>query len=168
MQTLITSRLRLRPATAEDAPFIVRLLNAPGFLAHIGDRAVRTAEEARAYLASAPIFAYGPGGLGFNVVEVLATGEPVGTCGLVKREALDAPDVGYALLDEAAGQGFATEAAGATLEHALRDLRLPRVLAITSEANLGSRRVLEKIGMRFEGLRSLPGYAAPSCVYAAP
>lgn len=168
MQILTTPRLRLRPAVAADAPFVLRLLNSAGFLANIGDRGVRTVADAQAYIADAPIFAYGPHGLGFNIVERIATGEPVGTCGLIKRETLDDVDVGYAFLDEAGGQGFATEAAGVALRHALDDLRLGRVVAITSPGNAGSRRVLSKIGMRYEGLVDVPGYEGPSCLYAAP
>jgi RimJ/RimL family protein N-acetyltransferase len=147
---------------------VLRLLNSEGFLANIGDRGVHTIEDAEGYLQTAPIFAYGPEGLGFNVVEVLETGEPVGTCGLVKREALKHPDVGYALIDEAAGRGYATEAAAATLRHARETLRLERVLAITSLENTSSQRVLEKIGMRYEGLVDVPGYDGPSRLYAAP
>lgn len=165
MRTLETDRLRLRPPTADDAPFILSLLNEPGFLESIGDRNVRTLEQAEAYIAAAPLFDVSAG-LGFNVVEVRETGEALGLCGLVKREVLDAPDVGYAVLARAWGQGYAQEAAAATLAHARDDLGFQRVVAITGPENAGSRRVLEQIGMRLEAVLRLPGYAGDSCLYA--
>jgi [ribosomal protein S5]-alanine N-acetyltransferase len=167
MQTLTTERLRLRPARRDDAPFMFELLNSPGFLANIGDRNVRSAEDAVGYIETAAVFD-GSRGLGFNVVEELATGEVVGICGLVKREALDDVDVGYAFLERAWGRGYAQEAAAATLAHARGPLGLERIVAITAPANAGSRRVLERIGMRYEGMVEVPGYDGGSCLYAVP
>lgn len=167
MKRLETERLVLRPVRPEDAAFMLQLLNAPGFLQHIGDRNVRSEADAAAYIATAAVFD-GFGGLGFNVVEERATGAAVGICGLVKRDALDAPDVGYAFLEAAWGRGYAQEAAAAALAHGLTELGLDKVVAITSPENAGSRRVLEKIGMRYEGVVQVPGYAGGSCLYAAP
>ena len=123
-------------------------------------------DEARAYIASAPL-CDGSKGLGFNVVVEKASGERIGTCGLVKRDTLDAPDVGYALLERFAGRGYASEAAGAALAQGLGGLGLRRVLAITSVGNAGSRRVLEKIGMRLERVAPMAGYEGDTCLYAA-
>lgn len=167
MERIETARLLLREATPDDAAFVLELLNDPGFVANIADRGVRTVEVAAEYIQSAQIYRYGPDGLGFNVVELIATGQPVGTCGLVKRETLDDVDVGYALLERFAGRGYAREAAAAALAHALGPLGLERVVAITSPENAGSRRVLEAIGMRYEGLLAVPGYERDSALYAA-
>jgi RimJ/RimL family protein N-acetyltransferase len=167
MQRLETERLILRPLTAEDAAFVLAVLNDPGYLANIADRGVRTVEDAAAYIGSAQVFRYGPDGLGFNVVELRETGEPVGICGLVKRDTLDDLDVGYAILEPFSGYGYAREAGAAALAHALGPLGLARVVAITSPENAGSRRVLERIGMRYEGLLEVPGYDSVSCLYAA-
>lgn len=166
MRTITTARLVLRPATLADAAFIQELMNDPGYLARIGDRGIRTPADARAYLGTALIYRYGPDGLGFNVVERLEDGVPVGICGLVKRDGLDDVDLGYAMLSREAGRGHATEAAAATLGHARRGLGLGRVVAVTTPGNAGSRRVLEKIGMRLEGTVRLPGQDAASCLYA--
>jgi RimJ/RimL family protein N-acetyltransferase len=167
MDQLETERLRLRPAIETDAHFVLALLNDPGYLANIADRGVRGEAEAAEYIRSAQVFRYGPDGLGFNVVELTATGEPIGICGLVKRDTLDHVDVGYALLEDHAGRGYAREAAAAALAHALGPLGLERVVAITSPENVGSRRVLEAIGMRYEGLLAVPGYDRDSALYAA-
>ena len=139
---LETPRLHLRPLALVDAPFILRLLNEPSFLEHIGDKGVRHLDGARAYLESGPMASYARHGHGLLAVELKATGQPIGMCGLLKREHLDHPDLGYAFVPEAWGQGYALEAARAALEGAKRD----RVLALVSPANAASIRLLEKLG----------------------
>lgn len=151
--------------TADDAEFVLALLNEPAFHANIGDRSVRTLADAAAYIRSAPIFA-AAGGLGFSIVVERVSGESVGMCGLVKRETLEDVDVGYAMLARFSGRGYAREAAAATVAHAREALGLARVVAITGPANVGSRRVLEAIGMRLERTLQLQGYAGESCLYA--
>ena len=167
MDQLETERLRLRPVTAADAPFVLALLNDPGFIANIADRGVRTHEQAVEHIRTGPVFQYGPDGLGFNAVELKSSGALIGICGLVKRDSLDDVDVGYAFLERYAGRGYAREAAAAALQHALGPLGLERVVAITSPENGASRRVLEAIGMRYEGLRAIAGYAQDSALCAA-
>lgn len=154
---LETPRLRLRRLTLEDAPFIVALLNSPGWLAFIGDRGVRTEEEARRYLAAGPIASYAQhGGLGLYHVARRADGCPVGMCGLLRREALPDVDVGFALLPEHAGVGYASEAAVAVIEFGRAEFGLRRVAGITTPGNGASIRVLEKLGLRFEREFALP------------
>ena len=139
---LETPRLTLRPFTRADAPFALRLLNEPSFHAHIGDKGVRDLDGARAYLEGGPLASYGRHGHGLMAVALKATGQPIGMCGLLKREHLERPDLGYAFLPEAWGQGYALEAARAVLDEAKRD----RVLALVSPANAASIRLLEKLG----------------------
>lgn len=145
MKELRSERLWLRPPSSNDAAFVARLMNSEGYLQNIGDRGVRNAEDAKAYLASAPIYRT-ENGLGFNIVELSSDDEPIGICGLVKRDGYGHPDVGYAFLDEYSGRGFASEATRRAVKHAFQDLGLPELLAITSQANIGSRKVLEKLG----------------------
>lgn len=147
MKTLRTDRLVLRQAGDADAAFIAELMTDPGYLDMIGDRGVRSERDAGEYLRSALIYDYSDG-LGFNIVE--AAGIPVGICGLVKRPDYEAPDLGYAILGAHGGQGYATEAAKATFDHARRDLRMPQLLAITTARNTASRRVLARLGMTEE------------------
>lgn len=162
MKVLRTDRLVLRPATEDDAEFLVVLMNDPTYLHFIGDRGVRTVADARDYLATALIYRYEQG-LGLKVVETRSGGEPVGICGLVRRPDLAFADLGYALLPGQVGKGYAVEASRATLDHAFNDLGLPCALAITRADNLRSRRVLETIGMQMDdGLT--PGYE-DRCVY---
>lgn len=146
MQDLLTKRLRLRAPTESDAAFIAALMTCKGYLENIGDRGVHSAEEAAGYLRGAPIY-HTEGGMGFNIVELEETREPVGICGLVKRDGYAWPDVGYAILDGWEGHGYASEAAGRVISHAFDDLELPELLAITTARNFASRRVVEKLGM---------------------
>ena len=152
---LRTPRLLLRRFTLDDADFVVELVNDPDWLRFIGDRGVRTPDEARAYLARGPIAMYQREGFGLYLVELAATRAPIGMCGLVKREGLDDVDIGFAFLPAWRGQGFALESAQATLAHA-RELGLDRIVAIVSHGNDASIRLLERIGMRSAGTVKLP------------
>lgn len=147
---LTTARLVLREFTVDDAPFIVQLLNTPGWLQHIGDRKVRTTEEGAAYLERIIINGYRTIGYGFWLVERKGDHVPVGMCGIYQRDYLECPDIGYALLPEYEGQGYATEAATATLRLAHEQFGFIEICAIVTPVNHSSIRVLERIGMTFK------------------
>ncbi|WP_372786284.1 GNAT family N-acetyltransferase [Phenylobacterium sp.] len=164
MRILETGRLALDELVPADAPFILELVDSPAFRDNIGDRGVRDLDGARGYIEGVAL-SYAKHGFGLWRATLKATGEPVGICGLVKRDGLDLPDVGYALLQRFWGQGFATEAAAAVLAHGHRMLDLPVISAITKPANLGSIAVLEKIGLKFLGLRVLPGSDSESSYF---
>ncbi|MFD2265132.1 GNAT family N-acetyltransferase [Lacibacterium aquatile] len=150
MKVLETQRLLLRRFIPEDAPFILELLNDPGFIENIVDRGVRTIPDAEAYLVNGPLASYEKNGFGLYALVLKATAEPIGMCGLIRRDTLEDVDIGYALLARHCGQGYATEAARATLGYGLGNLGLKRVVAVTDPDNTSSSHVLEKIGMRFE------------------
>lgn len=150
MFRLQTPRLNLRPFTLADAGHVVQLLNQPSFIRFIGDRGVRTVADAEKYLAEGPLKSYGQNGFGLGCVEETATLTFVGMCGLIKRPELEDVDIGYALLPEFWGQGYATEACAAVLAYAHYTLKLKRLVAIVSPDNAASIRVLEKIGLTFE------------------
>jgi len=146
---LETPRLTLRRLQFDDAPFLVQLLNEPSFIENIGDRGVRSIDDAHRYLREGPMAMYEKFGFGLWHTS-RKDGVPVGMCGLLKRDNLPDVDVGYAFLPQFWGQGFAQEAAAATLRHGARKFGLERVIAVVSEGNTGSIRVLEKLGMSFE------------------
>ena len=150
-----TARLILRRFTLDDADFIVQLVNDPDWLRNIGDRNVRTLDDARGYLAKGPLALYERLGFGLYLVALKETGERIGMCGLVKRDGLDHVDIGFAFLPAWRGKGFAEEAARAVLEHA-RELGLEKVVAIVAPGNVPSIRLLEKIGMRAAAPVRLP------------
>jgi RimJ/RimL family protein N-acetyltransferase len=146
---LETPRLALRLIEAGDAPFILRLLNEPSFLRFIGDRGVRTLDDARAYIENGPVASYARHGLGLWLAQ-LRDGTAIGMCGLLKRDNLDDIDIGFAYLPAFWGQGYAYEAAAAVMDHGRRVLGIPRIVAIVSPDNAGSIRLLEKIGLVYE------------------
>lgn len=146
---LETERLTLRQASLGDAEFILRLLNEPSFLRYIGDRGVRTVDDAEQYVAQRLIESYVRNGFGLWIVERKESSGPIGLCGLVKRDALPDADIGFAFLPEFWSAGYAFESALGVRDYALGTLRLPRLLAIVNEDNGPSIRLLEKLGLRF-------------------
>ena len=152
MKILETERLVLRHVSPDDAEFILELLNQPSFLRYIGDKGVRTTEEAVRYIQTGPVASYERFGFGLYLVELKETGVPIGMCGLLKRDTLLDADVGFAFLPDYWSQGYAFEAASSVMSYGREVLGLPRIVAITSRDNDASIRLLEKIGMKFEGL----------------
>lgn len=150
MQVLETDRLILRHFGRGDAEFIVRLLNEPSFIEYIGDKRVRTVEEANRYLLDGPLDSYERFGYGLNMVELKETDEPIGMCGLVRRKTLDDADIGYALLQQYWSKGYARESVEAVLNHARESLGLGRIVAIVTPENFSSIKLLEKVGLTFE------------------
>lgn len=144
-----TERLMLRELTLGDTAFIVELVNSPGWIKYIGDRNIKTVEQAKAYLENGPIKSYMENGFGLWLVETKDNKKPIGMCGLLRRDYLDHPDIGFAFLPASIGKGFGFEAAMATLIFAKDNLKLSSVLAITMPDNNASIKLLEKIGMKF-------------------
>jgi len=162
---LETRRLALRLIEVGDAAFILQLLNEPSFLRFIGDRGVRTLDDARAYIEQGPIASYRRHGLGLWLAQRRDDGTPIGMCGLLKRDNLDDIDIGFAYLPAYWGQGYAYEAAAAVMDHGRRVLGLPRIVAIVSPDNAGSIRLLEKIGLVFERRIELNGDGRETSLY---
>ncbi len=155
MNTLETERLSLQHLTAGDAEFLIELLNDPSFIRNIGDRGVRTVQDAQAYVQNGPAASYAKNGFGLDLVILKDTGEPIGICGLIKRPTLDDVDIGYAYLPRYWSKGYAVEAASAVKQYAQDVIGLKRLVAIVDPLNLGSIRVLEKIGFTFEKMVKL-------------
>lgn len=157
MIVLETDRLTLRHAALDDAEFFLRLLNEPSFLQFIGDRGVRTLDDARRYIAERLIDCYERNGFGLWIVEQKPSSGPLGICGLVKRDTLPDPDIGFAFLPEFWSAGYAYESALGVKQHALGALQLPRLFAITNPDNIRSIKMVEKLGFVPDGMISLSG-----------
>ncbi|MGA3675530.1 GNAT family N-acetyltransferase [Lysinibacillus agricola] len=155
MKILETGRLTLRLQTTDDADFILELMNDPSWLQFIGDRGLRTVEDARGYIMNGPIRMYEQFGFCLYLVERNEDRSPVGICGLVKRDLLEDVDIGFAFLPTYWGKGYAYEAASAVLAYGLDTLGLKRIVAITSQDNYASAKLLEKVGLKFERLVQL-------------
>jgi ribosomal-protein-alanine N-acetyltransferase len=145
-----TARVRLRELTDGDAAFILELVNEPAWLRFIGDRNVHSLEDARGYIARGPVASYAKHGFGLWAVDLRETGEPLGMCGLIRRESLPHVDLGFAFLARHRGLGYARESAAAAVALAQGRFGLPRLLAITDPDNTASRAVLERVGFTFE------------------
>jgi len=150
VRILETERLFLREAGPADAPFVLDLLNQYSFKKYIGDRGVRTLDQAEDYIASRFTASYRANGFGLYLMERRSDSAPVGLCGFVKRDTLPHPDIGFALLPQFEKLGYAFEAASACMRYGREKLGLTRVLAITTLDNESSGRLLEKIGLPFE------------------
>jgi RimJ/RimL family protein N-acetyltransferase len=167
VRELQAGRLVLRPLGPDDAPFMLRLLNEPSWLQNIGDRGVRTLEDALQYIEQGPRAMYARYGLGLYQLRLSATDEPIGVCGLLKRDALDDVDLGFALLPQYWGQGFAREAAAAVMHQGRRELGLRRIVAIVLKQNDRSRRLLEALGFQLERPIRLAGDPAELLLYGS-
>ena len=155
MTGLETERLFVRRFSVDDAQFILTLLNEPSFIRYIGDKKVRNVEDARQYILNGPVASYERHGFGLCLVELKESHTPIGMCGLLKRDELPDPDIGFAFLPDFWNKGFALEASTAVLNDARERLRLERILAITSLDNDASIKLLERLGFRFEKLMNL-------------
>ncbi|HET9032688.1 MAG TPA: GNAT family N-acetyltransferase [Dokdonella sp.] len=163
---LETERLTLRELTPNDAAFMLALLNDADFIRHIADRGVRTLEQARQYIVDGAMASYREHGFGLWGVVPDGMEDCVGICGLIRRASLDDVDIGYGFLPEARGKGYALEASRACMDFGRGRLGLRRIIAITSQDNLPSARLLEKIGLRFERLIRLADDAEELRLYA--
>jgi RimJ/RimL family protein N-acetyltransferase len=157
----------LRELVAEDAAFVVALTNEPSFIAHIGDRGVRTIADAQQYIETGPWTRYRAHGFGLWLVQSRETGEAMGVCGLLKRDTLPAPDIGFAFRPAFWSRGFALEAARAVKAFARDVLCVPQLLAVVSPINTPSIRLLEKLGLEQDRLMRLSDGAPEVALYAA-
>ena len=155
-QSFETEWLLIRPTKGEDARFILELLNSPKWLLHIGDRKVRTIEDAQNYIAAkiTPQLER----LGYSNYTVIRKSDhaKMGTCGLYDRDDVDGIDIGFAFLPQYEKQGYAFEAASVLMEAAFREFSISQLNAYTTRSNIDSQRLLEKLGMRFEKFTYLP------------
>jgi RimJ/RimL family protein N-acetyltransferase len=166
MIVLETERLVLRRLTADDAAFILELLNEPSFLRFIGDRGVRSLDDARRYIETGPMAMYAEHGFGMFLTELKEDAVPIGICGLMKREALPDVDVGFAFLPRFWSRGYALESATAVVELGRRAFGLKRITGITKPDNRSSIKVLERLGLTFEKLVKLSAAGEDTALYA--
>ncbi|EMD1174439.1 GNAT family N-acetyltransferase [Vibrio harveyi] len=150
MKTLTTKRLTLRLVSVEDAPFILELYNQQDFYRFVGDKQIRTLEEAKRYIQDNMLRMQELKGVSLLVVETNHDKQPVGICGLVKRDTLTAFDIGYGYLPSAYGKGYAKEAASVVVDFAREEMNIENLVAITNNDNIRSISLLEKLGFQFE------------------
>ena len=152
MQSIETNRLLLRPIGLDDVEFMLKLINCPGFIRFIGDRKVRTVDQANSYLQNMLI---NPD-ISYWVVETKDNSVSVGVVTWVKRDFLPSPDIGYALLPEYEGYGYALESSQAWLAYQQKTHKT--VLAICQDDNLASIKLLQKLHFTLEDVFEIDGH----------
>jgi len=167
LSELVTQRLVLRRFTADDAPFVLALLNDPDWVKYIGDNGVRTLDDARAYLREGPISMYARFGFGLLAVDLKDGRQTIGMCGLIQRDGVADVDIGYAFLPAFRARGLAREAASAVLTLGHGALGIARIVAFTAPDNERSARLLGEIGMRLERTTVLPNSAEELLLFAS-
>ncbi|MFZ6760968.1 GNAT family N-acetyltransferase [Undibacterium sp. Ji50W] len=166
MQILSTERLNLRVMTIDDANFYLTLINDPSFIENIHDKGIRTVEAAKEAIINGPLTSQAKNGFSLYVVERKDDAQPMGICGLVKRETLKNIDIGYAFLPQYVGQGYAREAARAVVDYAHSHLQLSTLAAITSPTNDNSNKLLQSLGFVLEAVVVLAGETKDTNLYA--
>jgi [ribosomal protein S5]-alanine N-acetyltransferase len=162
---LETERLAIRRIDLGDAAFMIDMLNDPGFLANIGDRGVRTVEQAEDYIRERILASYEAHGFAMFRVALKDSDEPVGTVGFVRRDGLDGPDLGFAFLEAHTGKGYGREAARALMAWGRETLGIGPLLAITAPDNAASAALLLKLGFRETGRITLPSHGGESRLF---
>ena len=152
-----TERLRLRPVTVEDAELMLSVWNDPAFIRHVLDRGIRTLEQAREAIESGAQKLFEDYGYGPYCMSLKSDGTLVGICGLFKRENLEDPDIGFSVLPPHCGKGYAGEAAVAVVDYARDELGIDVLTAIVAPANAPSIGLIEKLGLTFEQMITMPG-----------
>lgn len=151
MQIAETDRLILSKITVDDAPFILELMNTPHWIKYIGDRNVRTVEQAADYIKNNQLKSYETNGFGYYKVQVKAENlKPIGTFGLMKREQLDHVDIGFSLLPDYQNKGYGFEAASELMKIAKTLFNITTLCAITLPINQASIQLLEKLGLSYQ------------------
>ena len=167
MNIIETERLTLCKLSTADAGFILDLLNQPSFIRYIGDRNVRTLEDAERYILNGPVASYERNGFGLYLTQLKESHIPIGMCGLIKRDTLEDVDIGFAFLPQFWLKGYAFESASAVLAYARNTLGIKKILGIATPDNTGSIRVLEKIGLKFEKMVKLSEDAVELKLFAS-
>lgn len=166
MKVLETERLVLSHLTIADASFMLELMNEPGFIEFVADRGLRTEADAALYLAEKILPSYEKFGFGLWRVELKESATAIGICGLLKRDTLDDPDVGFSILERFCRQGYAYEAAAAVLNYGRTTLGLTQICGITAPNNRISIRLLEKLGLKLQRRIHVPGYGTESLLFS--
>ncbi len=164
-KTFETERLFIRPSSIEDAPFFYELYNSPKWIANIGDRNIRTLEDAANYIEEKILPQLRSNGFSNNTIIRKSDGVKLGACGLYDRPGIDGVDIGFAMLPQFEGQGYAYESASVLIREAMPHFNLTKVSGITIEENIASQKLLEKLGLRFTKMITIPNDDVPLMLY---
>ncbi|MDJ0904707.1 MAG: GNAT family N-acetyltransferase [Woeseiaceae bacterium] len=165
---LETERLTLHEMTPADAGLMLAIWNDPAFVRHVGDRGIRTLDEAQDAMSKGILRLYEEYGYGPYRVVLKDSGDAIGICGLFRRDGIDIPDIGYATLPDYCGRGYAFEAASAVIEYSRSVLGIGRLIAIISPDNAASIGLIGKLGFEFERMHRMPDDDHDVSIYGKP
>lgn len=157
MKILSTDRLTISRFTLEDASFIRELMNDKDWIQNIGDRGIRTNQDAENYIKDRFFKSYKENGFGFYLLRLKSSNERIGTAGLVDREGIEGIEIGYGMLPAYRGKGYAFEATKAIMHYAKNNLNISEIVAIVNPDNVKSIVLLEKLGLHYTKMVQLPG-----------
>ncbi|MGB5667512.1 MAG: GNAT family N-acetyltransferase [Maribacter sp.] len=151
-----TERLIIRPTLEQDAELIYQLMNTPKFIEYVGDRKINSIEDAEKYIRIKMLPQLNK--LGYSCYSLIRKSDDlkIGTCGLYDRDGIDGIDIGFGLLPEYEGLGYAYESANRLKKAAFEEFEIEEIKAITSKENISSQRLLEKLGLEMIGTTKLP------------
>jgi len=161
-----TERLRLRPVTVDDTELMLAIWNDPAFIRNVSDRGIRTVEQAREAIESGAQKLFEDYGYGPYCMSLKSDGSMIGICGLFKRDNLEDPDIGFGVLPDYCGNGYAGEAAAAVVNFARNELGIAILTAIVSPTNAASIGLIEKLGLTFDQMITMPGDDDAICLYS--
>ena len=153
---LETERLTMCPMSVEDAEFILELYNSPKFIEFIGDRNIKTTEDAANYITQKFLPQYEKLGFGNYLIVRKTDNKKIGSVGIFEREGLDVHDIGFSFLPEFEGNGYGFESASKLLSTAVEEFSLKKISAITTKTNFSSQKLIEKLGLKFQKMVTLP------------
>lgn len=154
---LETERLTMRPISSDDAEFILELYNSPKFIEFIGDRNIKNTEDASSYIIQKFLPQYEKLGFGNYLITRKSDEKKIGAVGIFEREGLDVHDIGFSFLPEFEGNGYGFESASKLLETVIQEFNLKKISAITTKTNFSSQKLIEKLGLKYKKIVTLPG-----------
>lgn len=160
-----TDRLQLRRLTLDDVDLMLNVWNDPAFVRYVGDRGIRTIDDARQAMQEGPLKLYSDYGYGPYRLALREDDTPVGICGLFRRDGFDEPDIGFSTLPGHTAMGYGYEAACTVVEYAQEELEIPCLTAIVSPENAASIGLIRKLGFSFERMYSWPDDARDVAIY---
>jgi len=147
-QILETNRLILRELHPGDAKSFYDLNSNPNVIKYTGNAAFKNVEEAKEFLEN--YRDYRLNGYGRWAVIEKSTEKFIGWCGLKLGKMENEADIGFRFFEEEWNKGYATESAVACIQYGFENLKLKRIIGRAMKENIGSIKVLEKIGLKHE------------------
>lgn len=151
-----TERLLLQPMKIDDADLILELYNSPNFIKFIGDRNIKSIQDAEHYIANKFLPQLERLGYGNFLIKLKSNGKKIGGVGIFEREGLEIHDIGFSFLPEFEGKGYGFEAASELLKMAFTEFGLNKISAITSKENSASQKLIGKLGLQYQSIVRLP------------